>query len=426
MHMYSPASRDARKTAKLRRPRGAKTPHVGTESWNRLAGNQALQRLLQAHAIQAKLHMSQPNDPFEQEADRIAHQVMHMPAREQATPCAACASGASPCPKCSDRESVRIASKTGAASSDHAVSTDNEHLALGLGQGRPLDAAARAYFEPRFGYDFSAVRVYTDANAAASAQSLNALAYTAGHRVVFGAGRYAPQGSVGRALLAHELTHVMQQSPRSVRQNNKFASGLRYRSAAAEVGAAKSSGAGSALIQRQTDESSGPSGFVEKARYLAQDVGNLFSRGRWSGARSCLEGLFPSMRSVTFDRWIPQACGRSRSGFLHSREWDAFGHCWIGCEGTRQCGGPQTWVYGFGRELSREWERLTGGAPHDSFRQDSTNQLLGRALSVQAGTCFSICDNAHRQGLLDLSAPQRACANCATYPASGSDGPCPQ
>ena len=77
--------------------------------------------------------------------------------------------------------------------------------------GQPLDAGTRAFMEPRFGFDFSRVRVHTDARAAESAQAVNALAYTVGHNVVFGTGQYVPGTSSGRRLLAHELTHVVQQ-----------------------------------------------------------------------------------------------------------------------------------------------------------------------------------------------------------------------
>jgi hypothetical protein len=77
--------------------------------------------------------------------------------------------------------------------------------------GRPLDAGTRAFMEPRFGHDFSGVRVHTDAKAAESAQAVNALAYTVGRDVVFGAGQYAPGTSEGKRLMAHELTHVVQQ-----------------------------------------------------------------------------------------------------------------------------------------------------------------------------------------------------------------------
>ena len=78
--------------------------------------------------------------------------------------------------------------------------------------GRPLDASTRAMMEPRFGYDFSRVRVHTDAQAARSAEAVHANAYTAGQNVVFGAGRYAPGSSQGQQLMAHELTHVVQQA----------------------------------------------------------------------------------------------------------------------------------------------------------------------------------------------------------------------
>ena len=76
--------------------------------------------------------------------------------------------------------------------------------------GRPLDPETRAFFEPRFGHDFSQVRVHTDAKAAESARAVNAQAFTAGNHLVFAAGRYQPQ-TAGKRLLAHELTHVVQQ-----------------------------------------------------------------------------------------------------------------------------------------------------------------------------------------------------------------------
>lgn len=78
--------------------------------------------------------------------------------------------------------------------------------------GQSLDAGTRAYFEPRLGHDFSKVRVHTDSRAAESAQAVNALAYTVGRQIVFSAGRYQPGAASGKRLLAHELTHVMQQS----------------------------------------------------------------------------------------------------------------------------------------------------------------------------------------------------------------------
>lgn len=77
--------------------------------------------------------------------------------------------------------------------------------------GQPLDATTRAIFEPRFGHDFSQVRVHTDTKAAESARAVNALGYTVGKNIVFGDHQYAPGGTAGRRLLAHELAHVVQQ-----------------------------------------------------------------------------------------------------------------------------------------------------------------------------------------------------------------------
>jgi hypothetical protein len=77
--------------------------------------------------------------------------------------------------------------------------------------GQPLDTNTRAFMEPRFDHDFSRVRVHTDARAAESAQAVGAAAYTVAQHVVFGAGRFQPDTRLGQQLLAHELTHVLQQ-----------------------------------------------------------------------------------------------------------------------------------------------------------------------------------------------------------------------
>jgi hypothetical protein len=77
--------------------------------------------------------------------------------------------------------------------------------------GQPLDEPTRSFFQPLFGHDFARVRVHTSEDAARSARSVNALAYTVGHHVVFDSGQYAPGTPAGRQLIAHELTHVLQQ-----------------------------------------------------------------------------------------------------------------------------------------------------------------------------------------------------------------------
>lgn len=106
--------------------------------------------------------------------------------------------------------------------------------------GAPLPAATRAFFEPRFGHDFSRVRVHTDARASESARSVRALAYTVGQDIVFREQQYAPATAVGKQLLAHELAHVVQQTP-----------GLRR---AAIPGAAAVELASGPRLQRQDDD----------------------------------------------------------------------------------------------------------------------------------------------------------------------------
>ena len=99
-----------------------------------------------------------------------------------------------------------------AGSSDLAVAPPIVHDVLSS-PGQPLDPATRSFMEPRFGHDFSGVRVHTDGRAAASARDVNANAYAVGHNIVFGAGQFAPTTYEGRRLLAHELAHVVQHTP---------------------------------------------------------------------------------------------------------------------------------------------------------------------------------------------------------------------
>jgi outer membrane protein OmpA-like peptidoglycan-associated protein len=152
----------------------------------RTVGNHAVQR------IQAKLTVSSPGDIYEQEADRVADHVMDMRDSEQ------------PCAECDEEKQLRQA-----GSEDQAQTTT---LSEGLiGGGQPLGPNSRAFFEPLFGRDFSQVRLHTGDRAADAARSIDARAFTSGNHVVMGAGEYQPSSSAGKKLLAHELTHVVQQ-----------------------------------------------------------------------------------------------------------------------------------------------------------------------------------------------------------------------
>ena len=94
--------------------------------------------------------------------------------------------------------------------SEHGVSSAVDQVTSSTGQ--PLDANSRSFFEPRFGFDFSRVRVHADKAAGDAADRLGAHAFTVGTHIAFAHGRHEPQSTEGRHLLAHELTHVVQQS----------------------------------------------------------------------------------------------------------------------------------------------------------------------------------------------------------------------
>jgi len=159
------------------------------------------------------LAINEPGDSYEQEADRVAEQVMRMPA-PAALPLqrkCACGGSAGPDGECEACKAKHLGIQRRTANhAEPSTAPAIVHEVLGR-SGQPLDPAARAYFEPRFRADFSGVRVHMDAQAAESARAVNALAYTAGRDVVFGTGQFQPRTQGGQGLLAHELTHVMQQ-----------------------------------------------------------------------------------------------------------------------------------------------------------------------------------------------------------------------
>ena len=159
---------------------------------------------------QAKLEVSRPGDVYEREADQVADQVMRMPAPMVQRSCAACAAGGASCPNCEEEEQGGAGIHRKAQDSSPTPTSVGEILS-DIGPGQPLDQATRNFMEPRFGRDFRQVRVHTDLRAAASAKSVNALAYTLGRQIVFNTGQYTPERESGRKLLAHELTHVVQQ-----------------------------------------------------------------------------------------------------------------------------------------------------------------------------------------------------------------------
>src|SRR5215213_498887 len=204
--------------------------HMFRELHQRI-GNRAFGRL-----VQAKLNISEPGDEHEREADRVADQVMRMPSlpvAETASVKPAAPQVQRKCGACAEEELKRKAHEEKEEQEEEEEPVPRKALASdanptnpskvesginNISGGQPLSASARAFFEPRFGYDFSGVRVHTDSWAAGSATSINAVAYTKGSDIVFGEGHYSPESSAGQKLLAHELTHVVQQASGAVQR----------------------------------------------------------------------------------------------------------------------------------------------------------------------------------------------------------------
>lgn len=168
--------------------------------------------------VQPKLKIGAVNDPAEAEADRVADQVMRMPA---GNPVGEVLRGGGnavqrKCASCDgdevQRKPVEIRAKGDGGFSGNAATPQASSAIGALGTGAPLPASERSFFEPRFGRDLSGVRIHTGAQADTASKSINARAFTYGHNIAFARGEYQPGSARSRHLMAHELTHTMQQS----------------------------------------------------------------------------------------------------------------------------------------------------------------------------------------------------------------------
>ena len=205
-----------------RPPRAADRPasHAALNPvWQRLAmrGGGTVPR------VQRKVEVGRVDDPLEHEADLVAAQVVGgaapvsgmRPAPLSIRRCPDCPPGR-PCPRCAaaargEEEGEAVQMKEDPASPPRAPFAPGDYLSGLSGRGAPLQPELRSYFEPRFGHDFGGVRVHADAEAGRAARELGARAFTYGRDIVFAPGELQPGSERGRMLLAHELTHTVQQ-----------------------------------------------------------------------------------------------------------------------------------------------------------------------------------------------------------------------
>lgn len=169
--------------------------------------------------VQAKLKVGASNDRYEQEADRVANQLMRISETQLQRQSERKILKPEPLTKTisstisghpNDNETFQVKHELDQSST---VSLEIlRRIQQTQGSGKPLPEKSRIFFEAFLGADLSHIRVHTDTNAAITAQKLNAQAFTIGSDIFFGRGRYTPTSAIGKYLLAHELVHAIQQS----------------------------------------------------------------------------------------------------------------------------------------------------------------------------------------------------------------------
>lgn len=160
--------------------------------------------------ISPKLSIGSPDDPLEREADDMADKVMRMEMPEPISFSQNKNSVSRKCAHCEEEEKKELNRKE-SSSEQVSEAPSIVHDALNS-PGTSMDAGTRSFMETRFNYDFSDVKIHDGDIAAKSADSINALAYTSGNNIVFNSGQYNTNSDPGKRLLAHELTHVVQQN----------------------------------------------------------------------------------------------------------------------------------------------------------------------------------------------------------------------
>jgi len=188
--------------------------------------------------LQPKLKINTPGDPYEMEADRMAEQVVAMPQPTIQRKCSSCgkeeeehiqrkplvnritqlpANGdlapmQRKCAQCQQEEEEEIQTKSNGQSPSVADSNLTSKIEQTRGLGKPMDANTRSFMELRFGADFSRIKIHADSDAAQMNRQINARAFTVGNDIYFNAGQHETTSTEGKNLLAHELTHTLQQN----------------------------------------------------------------------------------------------------------------------------------------------------------------------------------------------------------------------
>ncbi|MGB3457906.1 MAG: DUF4157 domain-containing protein [Halobacteriota archaeon] len=439
----------------------------------RTHGNRYVQRVVAG--IQAKLKVGHPGDIYEQEADRVADAVMRMPEPEVqrqpeeeekkeeeliqtkliADQITSLVRRRVEKEEEKEEEEEEIIQTKEVSSKPSKITPNLESRIQALrGSGHPLPESMRAFFEPRFGYDFSRVRIHADGWAAATARAVNAQAFTSGRDIVFGAGQYAPMTSEGRQLLAHELTHTIQQGAvglherQTVNQPENFdeqRTDTFAQDIAKPAEIIQLRGALVVRLQRQASRSNNNKkqdaleagkddgvGLVEARRALVQQIGEehfrLLKRGMFirqgeeeaervasqvvSGGQAPTIARMGSAQSVqmagpavVLGAAAAAVVGCALGFYFYALDHytnknDKWLHCYTSCKIATYCGGPLVvgpvvaLLLGAAKEAG-DWICDVLGGPCGAEWEDFTADVDGVGCSYRLFTsCVSCCDNA--------------------------------
>jgi hypothetical protein len=247
--------------------------------------------------LQPKLRIGATDDPLESEADHVADEVLRQPdsdgvLRRKCSACEAEEESEAPQGPSVQRRASRAVETVTAPPAVYNVLRSH---------GRPLDPAVRSDFEGRFGHSFANVRVHDDGEAARSASAVGAWAYTVGSDIAFAAGSYNPGSAEGRRLLAHELTHVLQQRSAGalLQRDGKPDAQPRVDVAVLLNDDEQSKAAGSALASGLTIRVFDPDDLRAKLQAIGKPIGKLYVVSHANSQKVIFTGKEGSILSVT-------------------------------------------------------------------------------------------------------------------------------
>jgi hypothetical protein len=211
-----------RSTEKVEDSQKKETPSANTfaNGWKYNLGDINLSNKNGEHRfnVQPKLMIGKSNDKYEQEADSVAERIMQMPGPslqnvitgKPTLPSFSPARQISRVVQNQEKDDEEIVQSKSISNFDQ-INQFSENGLSSLGNGKPMPKETRSFFETRFGNDFSNVRIFDSPKAGQMAKRFNAKAFTVGGNIVMGTGFYTPESIKGKHLLAHELTHTIQQ-----------------------------------------------------------------------------------------------------------------------------------------------------------------------------------------------------------------------